>query len=166
VPDRHNVGVVRGSLALLLAVAVAAGGCGGGDKDGSSGQTAATPEAPAVVTLTTPKETIQLRPAPTGKPTFTIVLSGDGHTAPAGESWPFTVTAKDAAGKPTFGTAKMHVFVGTQHVDTLGWFPFEGKLSKTHTWPAALRGKKDVVLQAEVEGDGGTQRQNWPMRIG
>jgi hypothetical protein len=159
------VGVVRGSLALLLAAAVAAGGCGGGDEEGSPGPTGTTPEAPAV-TLTTAKETIQLRPAPTGMPTFTIVLSGDGHSAEAGESWPFTVTAKDAAGKPTFGTAKMHVFVGTQHVDTLGWFPFEGKLSKTHTWPAALRGKKGVVLQAEVEGDGGTQRQNWPMSIG
>ena len=144
---------------------MAAGACAGGDEEDSSGQTGATPEAPAV-TVTKPKETIQLRPAPTGKPTFTIELSGDGHAAQAGESWPFTVTAKDTAGKPTFGTAKMHVFVGTQHVDTLGWFPFEGKLSRTHTWPAALRGKKDVVLQAEVEGDGGTQRQNWPMSIG
>jgi hypothetical protein len=159
------VRVVRGSFALLFVAAVAAGGCGGGDEESSPG-TGTTPEAPAVVTVTTPKETIQLRPAPTGKPTFTIELRGDGHSAQAGESWPFTVTATDAAGKPTFGTAKMHVFVGTQHVDTLGWFPFEGKLSRTHTWPAALRGKKDVVLQAEVEGDGGTQRQNWPMSIG
>ena len=58
----------------------------------------------------------------------------------------------------------MRVFVDDELVDTLGWFTFDGRLTNTHRWPKALRGK-DVVLQAEVEGEGGTQRANWPVSV-
>ena len=51
----------------------------------------------------------------------------------------------------------MRVWVDSELVDTLGFFAFDGTLVKTHTWPRSLRGET-AELQAEVEGDGGTQR--------
>ena len=60
----------------------------------------------------------------------------------------------------------MRVFVDGELVDTIGFFGFTGTLSRTHRWPAVLKGKTGVVLQAEVEGDGGTQRANLPVTVG
>ena len=49
-------------------------------------------------------------------------------------------------------------------VDTLGFFSFDGALVKTHTWPRSLRGET-AELQAEVDGDGGTQRAVLEVRV-
>jgi hypothetical protein len=35
---------------------------------------------------------------------------------------------------------------------------------KSYVWPRALKGKT-AILQAEVEGEGGTQRVNWPVEV-
>jgi hypothetical protein len=155
---------VRPAIALLLGLlATVLAACGGGDESGAAGTTAA--DTAPVVTVTTPKETAQRQPASTGEPTFRITLRGENHAAEAGEAWSYVVTSRDQAGAPAYGTAKMRVFVGPELVDTLGWFPFTGRLSRTYVWQEPLRGKRDVVLQAEVEGDGGTRRLNWPVVV-
>ena len=118
------------------------------------------------MTLTQPEDTAQVEPTPTGTPAFTVSLSADNATPVAGRPWRYTVTATGRGGVvPQATTAKMRVFVEGEHVDTLGFFAFEGTLTRTHRWPAVLKGKKDVVLQAEVEGEGGTQRTNLPVTV-
>jgi hypothetical protein len=154
---------VRPANALLLGLLACALAACGSDAGGTAETASET--APPVVTVTTPKETAQLKPDPTGEPTFTITLTGESHIAEAGERWGYTVTSRDQDGKPAGGTAKMRIFVGPELVDTLGFFSFTGRLTRTHVWQDTLVGKANVVFQAEVEGDGGTRRVNWPMRI-
>ena len=159
--SRQNARVRR--LAFLLPLlAFVVGGCGGDDAAETTAGTGATPPA---VTVTAPKETAQASPRPTGKPTFTVTLTAASHTPRVGQNWRFVVRARDRRGRPVGGTAKMRVFVGNQLVDTIGFFAFDGTLTRTHKWPPVLRGKKGVVLQAEVEGEGGTQRVNWPVTV-
>jgi hypothetical protein len=146
---------------FAILIALLAAGCGGGDDDAASpGPKPTTPTD--VVTVTVP-DTADPGEKPSGEPAFEARLTAQSHEASAGAAWSYTVTAQKR-GRPAAGTAKMRVFVGDELVDTLGWFTFEGRLTKTHRWPRALRGK-DVVLQAEVEGEGGTQRVNWPVSI-
>jgi hypothetical protein len=152
---------VKGRLLLLLAL-LAAAGCGGGDDEGT---TAATPTGQAPITVTQPEDTAQPDAVPTGEPTFTVAVSAANTTPSVGTPWQYTVTATARGGGPASGTARMRIFVGDELVDTLGFFAFDGRLTRTHTWPAVLRGKDDVVLQAEVEGDGGTQRANLPVTV-
>ncbi len=153
---------VRRSLFLLLLVLAA--GCGGGDDQaGTPGTT--SPTTSDVVTVTQPEETAQPGEAPTGDPTFTVTLSGESTTPTAGRPWRYTVRAKAKPGGTVAGTtAKMRVYVDGELVDTLGFFSFEGELVKTHVWPRSLRGES-VEFQAEVEGDGGTQRVVLPLTI-
>jgi hypothetical protein len=148
----------------LFAVALLAA-CGGGG-EGEPVTTAASPPAPTstdVVTVTVPN-TANAKAVPTGKPTFKIVLTATTHSVRAGAPFAFTVRAVDANGTAAPGTAKMRVFLGSEVVDTLGFFPFTGTLRKTYKFSTLLKGK-NVVLQAEVEGAGGTQRANWPVQV-
>jgi hypothetical protein len=147
---------------LLLAVALAA--CGG-DDEGTTTAAPPPPTAGPIVTLTQPENTAQPEPRPTGRPTFTVAVSAENTTPVAGRPWRYTVTARARGGAPAGGTAKMRVFVEGELVDTLGFIAFSGRLSRTHVWPAILKGKEDVVLQAEVEGEGGTQRANLPVTV-
>lgn len=147
-------------LSLLLVLAAA--GCGGGGNGDDAGTTAALTTPTDIVTVTVP-DTADPQEKPSGTPTFEATLTAQSHDAAAGAAWSYTVTA-EKGGRPAAGTAKMRVFVGDELVDTLGWFTFEGRLTKIHRWPRSLRGK-EVVLQAEVEGEGGTQRVNWPVSI-
>jgi hypothetical protein len=148
-----------------VAVALLAA-CGGGG-EGKPVTTGATPPSTqtstGIVTVTVPN-TADAKPVPTGKPTFKIELTASAHTVRAGEPFRFTVRAVDANGKRVAGTAKMRVFLGKDPVDTLGFFPFTGTLTRTYRFSKLLKGK-DVVLQAEVEGAGGTQRANWPVHV-
>jgi hypothetical protein len=150
----------------LLLVALLAAGCGGGggDDGGSASPTGGAEPTPTEVQTVTIPETADPDEVPSGEPAFEATLTAQGESAQAGAAWRYTVTA-EKDGMPASATAKMRVFVGDELVDTLGWFPFEGTLTRTHTWPRALIGK-DVVLQAEVEGPGGTQRENADVRIG
>jgi hypothetical protein len=148
-------------LALLLALLTA--GCGGGsDGDAVAPTTTAAPTPTGVVTVTVP-DTADPAEEASGEPTFEVTLRGQSHEATAGAAWAYTVTARKGA-QPAGGTAKMRVFLDGELIDTLGWFPFDGRLTRTHRWQKALRGK-EVVFQAEVEGEGGTQRANWPVSI-
>lgn len=163
-------------LPPLVALCVFAAGCGGGG-DGEAAPTMTATVAPPpptttttrvptrtnVVTVTVPKPTAQPRAKPTGRPRFTIRLAAESHVAEVGRRWRYTVRALKK-GKPIGATAKMRVFLGNDLVDTLGFFTFEGTLRRTHRWQAVLKGK-DVVLQAEVEGEGGTQRANWRVSV-
>jgi hypothetical protein len=146
---------VRRSALLLLLLAVAAG-CGGSDQTAPPGGTT-TATSPDVLTVTQPNNTAMAGEDPTGDPQFTVTLSGASREATAGRPWRYTVRARAKDGGPASGTAKMRVWVDGELVDTLGFFTFEGTLVKTHTWPRSLRGET-AELQAEVEGDGGTQR--------
>ena len=155
----------------LLLVVLALAGCGGGDDVGTttSAQPGPTTTSPTTttptVTVTQPKDTARPEPSPTGKPTFTVALSVESETPVAGRPWRYTVTATARGGGLTGGTAKMRVFVEGELVDTIGFFAFTGTLTRTHVWPPILKGKEGVVLQAEVEGDGGTQRTNLPVSV-
>lgn len=142
----------RSSLLLLLAFAA---GCGGGSDQTSPGTTA--PTSTDVLTVTQPEDTARPGQEPTGDPQFTVTLTGQSTTPTAGQRWRYTVRATSEQGGAASGTAKMRVFVDGELVDTLGFFLFNGELMKTHVWPRALRGES-AELQAEVEGDGGTQR--------
>jgi hypothetical protein len=155
---------VKRALGLLIGLVAAGCGGGGGDVDGT---TAAAPTTTAPVIVTTPEATAQVEPTPTGEPTFVIRLTGESPTATAGRPWRYTVRAmRKSDGAPAAGTAKMRVFVEGEVVDTLGFFFFEsGTLSRTHRWPTVLKGKSGVILQAEVEGEGGTQRANFPVTV-
>jgi hypothetical protein len=152
---------VRRSLPLLL-LALAAG-CGGGNNQTSPPGTTA-PTSTDVFTVTQPENTAKPGEEPTGEPQFTVTLSGESTTPTAGRPWRYTVRAKSKQGGPAAGTAKMRIFVDGELVDTLGFFSFEGELVRTHVWPRSLRGES-AELQAEVEGDGGTQRAVLPVTV-
>jgi hypothetical protein len=152
----HNVAVRRS----LLLVALLAAGCGGGESASPTETRQTTPTG--VQTLTIP-DTANPEEVPSGEPTFEATLTGQASSARAGTEWRYTVTAQKD-GRPASATAKMRIFVGEELVDTLGWFPFEGRYEGTHRWPRSLRGE-NVVLQAEVEGEGGTQRVNFPVEV-
>jgi hypothetical protein len=154
---------VKRALALTLALAFT--GCGGGDDGGGVAEPATTAPGPGPITVTTPEETAQAEATPTGNPTFTIRLLAESPTATAGRPWRYTVRARSNSGGPAGGTAKMRVFVEGELVDTIGFFAFDNALTRTHRWPTVLKGKEGVVLQAEVEGDGGTQRANYPVTV-
>jgi hypothetical protein len=145
---------VRRSALLLLLLALA--GCGGGDGQTAPPGGTTTPTSPDVLTVTQPNTAMAGENA-TGDPQFTITLSAESMEPTAGRPWRYTVRAKSKGGGAASGTAKMRVWVDGELVDTLGFFSFDGQLVKTHTWPRSLRGKS-AELQAEVEGDGGTQR--------
>lgn len=147
---------------LLLLLALLAAGCGGGS-DGDSAAPSVVTSTPTDVQTVKVPETADPKERPSGKPSFEATLMAQGHTVVAGTPWSYTVTAAKG-GKPASATAKMRVFLDDELIDTLGWFPFEGRLTRTHQWPKALRGKQ-VVLQAEVEGEGGTQRVNWRVSV-
>lgn len=152
--------VHRPAIAFMLVLVAA--GCGGTD---SPGTTAAAPPATTdPVTVTTQADTAKPAPRPTGSPAFRVRLTGESPQATVGRPWRYIVRATTSSGEPASGTAKMRVFLENELVDTIGFFQFEGVLSKTHRWPAILEGK-NVVLQAEVEGPGGTQRVNYPVTI-
>jgi hypothetical protein len=153
---------VRSLLLTLLALLALVAGCGGGDDDDGSASPNAAPTPTDVQTVTVPN-TASPQPKASGEPAFDATLSAQSHEAQPGAAWSWTVTAKKD-GAPASATAKMRVFVDDELVDTLGWFPFEGSLTKVHRWPRALSGKT-VVFQAEVEGEGGTRRVNWPVSI-
>jgi hypothetical protein len=154
---------VRRFAILLLLLALAAGCGGGSDQTSPPGTTA--PTSTDVVTVKQPPNTAKPGEDPTGTPQFTVTLTGESTTPTAGRPWRYTVRAKAKPGLSSGATtAKMRVFVDDQLVDTLGFFAFDGVLVRTHVWPRALRGES-VELQAEVEGDGGTQRAVFPVSI-
>lgn len=146
----------------LAAVALLAA-CGGGGEGKPVTTEAAPPTQTGIVTVTVPN-TANAKAVPTGTPKFKISITASAHTVRAGEPIRFTVRAVDANGKPAPGTAKMRVFLGRHAVDTLGFFPFTGSLKRGYRFSPLLKGK-DVILQAEVEGNGGTQRANWAVRV-
>jgi hypothetical protein len=147
---------VRRPALFLLLLALAAG-CGGGDDQTAPPGGTTTGTSPDVLTVTQPNNTAMAGEDPTGDPQFTVTLSGESRQPTAGHPWRYTVRARAKDGSAASGTAKMRVWVDGELVDTLGFFTFDGTLVKTHTWPRALRGET-AELQAEVEGDGGTQR--------
>ena len=116
------------------------------------------------VTVTTPEATANPRPVATGRPRFNVVLTGASHSAQPGRPWSYVVRATKR-GRPTLGTAKMRVYADGKLVDTMGFFTFEGELRRTHVFPRILGGKR-VIVQAEVDGEGGTRRVNWPVTVG
>ena len=154
--------------ASSLIVRLARAGCGGGgppaDDGGATvaqpGTTAQTPTS--VVTVKVP-DTADPNAEPSGAPAFKANLTATGHSVAAGSPFSFTVTASKG-GSPASATAKMRVFVGDELVNTIGWFAFDGKLEKSYVWPRSLKGKT-AILQAEVQGEGGTQRVNWPVEV-
>ena len=153
--------VRRSWLLLLLALAA---GCGGGNDEAAPPGTTA-PTSTDVLTVTQPGNTAMAGKEPTGDPQFTVTLTGESTTPTAGRPWRYTVRAKSKRGGSASGTAKMRIWVDGELVDTLGFFTFEGELVRTHVWPRSLRGET-AELQAEVEGDGGTQRAVLRVEVG
>ena len=154
--------VRRSSLLLLLALAA---GCGGGnDETAPPGTTA--PTSTDVLTVTQPGNTAMPGEKPTGDPQFTVTLTGESTTPSAGRPWRYTVRAKAKPGLAAGATtAKMRIWVDGELVDTLGFFAFDKVLVRTHVWPRSLRGET-AELQAEVEGDGGTERAVLEVQVG
>jgi hypothetical protein len=156
--------VLRGLPLLAVALLAACGGSGEGTPVTTDATSPPTDTSTGIVTVTVPN-TANAKPVPTGMPTFKVTLTGSSHTVRAGEPFQFTVRAVDGNGKPAAGTAKMRVFLGTEVVDTIGFIPLRnGNLTKAYRFSKLLKGK-DVILQAEVEGAGGTQRVNWAVQV-
>jgi hypothetical protein len=157
--------VRRASILIVLLVLSGCGGGGGGDAENgnTAAQPASTGQTPtSVVTVKVP-DTADPNAEPSGEPAFRAQLTATGHSVAAGSPFSFTVTATKG-GQPAAGTAKMRVFVGDELINTIGWFAFDGRLVKSYVWPRSLKGKT-AILQAEVEGEGGTQRVNWPVDV-
>lgn len=154
--------MLRGLPLVAVALLAACGGSGEGKPVTTSATPAPTQTSTGVVTVTVPN-TANPKPVASGKPTFDVTLTASSHAVRAGEPLRWTVRAV-SEGKPAGGTAKMRVFVGGEAVDTIGFIPFTGSLSRTYRFSPLLKGK-DAILQAEVEGDGGTQRANWPVHV-
>ena len=57
------------------------------------------------------------------------------------------------------------MFQGSQQLDGVGWFVFDGTLDKTYAWPEKLRRASAVFLHVEVEGPGGVRRANWRVKV-
>jgi hypothetical protein len=148
---------------MLLLLALAAGCGGGNDQTAPPGTTA--PMSTDVLTVTQPGNTAMPGEEPTGDPQFTVTLTGESTTPNAGRPWRYTVRAKSKQGGSASGTAKMRIWVDGELVDTLGFFAFDSMLVRTHVWPRSLRGET-AELQAEVEGDGGTQRAVLRVKVG
>jgi hypothetical protein len=158
--------VTRAAIVLsLVLLGLFAAGCGGADEEQPPATLGSPAPTTAPLTVTKPEETAQASAQPTGNPTFEIQLEGESPTATVGRPWRYTVRATSASGGSAGGTAKMRVFVDGELVDTIGYFAFNDVLTRTHKWPSILKGKKGIVLQAEVEGDGGTQRENYPVTV-
>jgi hypothetical protein len=148
-----------GAVVLLLA------GCGGSDKSGEASSQSAPTTAPTVTTTGTASSSVYPGTAPSGSPAFRIALGADNHRPAAGAPWHFRVAARSPQGPVTGATAKVYVFQGSQEVDGVGWFVFNGTLDKAYPWPEKLRGAQAVFLHVEVQGPGGVRRANWPVRV-
>jgi hypothetical protein len=155
--------VLRGLPLVAVALLAACGGSGEGKPVTTSATPPPTQTSTGVVTVTVPN-TANAKPVPTGKPMFRVTLTASTHTIAAGQILRYTVRAVDGNGKPASCTAKMRVFVGSAEVDTIGFIPFTGTLMRTYKFSRLLKGK-DAILQAEVEGAGGTVRANWPVHV-
>lgn len=99
----------------------------------------------------------------TGKPRFRVTLSGGGHAARVGAPWRFVVRAHDAAGA-VGGTAVVRIVVGGHISDTLGWFAFDGRLTRSYRWTKRLRGRLALV-QVRVVGPGGSRTAGYMVRV-
>ncbi len=155
--------MLRGLPFVAVALLAACGGSGEGKPVTTSATPGPTQTSTGIVTVTVPN-TANPKPVPTGKPTFKVTITASAHTIAAGQPLRYTVRAVDANGKPASATAKMRVFVGGEEVDTIGFISFTGTLTKTYRFSPLLKGK-DAILQAEVEGAGGTVRANWPVHV-
>ena len=154
---------VKRALLLIALLVVAGCGGGGGGGEATQAQPGATEGTPTDVQTVTVPNTADPNATPSGEPAFEAGLTAQSHAPAAGTAWRWTVIAKKG-GQPAAATAKMRVFVDGVLVNTLGWFPFEGRLTQSYSWPRSLKGKQ-AVFQAEVEGEGGTQRVNWPVSV-
>jgi hypothetical protein len=143
-------------LALTLVV-----GCGS-DSGNEAGPTVSVTVSATTTSAAPPPVFPGTRPS--GDPQFQIELTGESHYAHAGKPWKFRVTASQA-NQPVSATAKVYVFEGSQQIDGVGWFPFDGKVEQTYKWPDELIDRPNVYLHVDVQGPGGTRRANWPMTV-
>jgi hypothetical protein len=155
--------VLRGLPLVAAALLAACGGSGEGKPVTTSATPPPTQTSTGIVTVKVPN-TANAKPVPTGKPMFRVTLTASTHAIRAGQVLRYTVRAVDEKGRPASCTAKMRVFVGSEAVDTIGFIPFTGTLMRTYKFSPLLKGK-DAILQAEVEGAGGTARTNWPVHV-
>jgi hypothetical protein len=99
-----------------------------------------------------------------GRPTFGTFVRTKTHKPAARAPWRFTVRAFGKRGRPVGGTAVARVVRGGRVVDTIGWFGFNGSLSRTYRWPSWLRGSP-AVFQVKVIGRGGTRTVGFAIRV-
>ena len=95
---------------------------------------------------------------------FHASVSGATHFPFAGPRWRYSIRAVDASGHAVPASALVQVLVDGRPLDTVGKFGFKGTLHRSYRWSATLRGLA-AVLQAKVNGPGGTRTVRFPVRI-
>ena len=99
-----------------------------------------------------------------GKPAFTLGVSGGTRTPLARAPWTFAVRARNAAGRGVAGTAIVRVLLHGRLIDTVGWFGMKGLLRKTYSWSPRFRGQRPL-LQVSMVGPGGTRTVAYAVRV-
>ena len=142
---------MRLRLAVLLACALSATGCGAR----KHAQTAPAPAAP--------------RPAAAG---FQLSLSASTHTPRVGPKWWYVIRATRAGGRSVTGRLTVEVVdpLGTAHPAQVGTstrelvnYPFTGRYRDFAQWPVASRGYR-LVFRVTVAAGGGQQTVRYWVR--
>jgi hypothetical protein len=147
---------MRFRIAVVLAFAAVAAGCGGTKH--------AAPPKPATVTSASP-------PAPAAR--FRVGLTAPSHTPAVGsKKWWYVVRATTAQGKPLHGRLTVEVVdpLGTAHLAQVGTtsrrlsnFRFVGRYRDFAQWPAASSGFR-LTFRVIVKAQGSSRTLTYWVR--
>jgi hypothetical protein len=120
----------------------------------------------STATSTTSKTTTSKTTTTTAalKPPLQATLVGENHTPKIGTKWSYTVTAKDANGKPLSGTIETEFAYGGTVVGKEAPFKHtftNGSITNQVTFPPRAKGVTGLDLQVVVITSIGTKTLDW-----
>lgn len=153
-------------MLVASGLAMVAAGCGGSGSSSSQPAPTALPAATTTLAATTATLTLGGGGVPTGPPTrkYVASLTADGHTVGVGRPWTFTVRTHEKNGRPVAGTVVAQVLSGSNVIDTIGWFGYNGSLRKTFRFREAERGQ-ELTFRATILANGGTRKLDYPVTV-
>jgi hypothetical protein len=128
---------------VLVALALALTGCGGGGaKPASTATTTARPAAPP----------------------FQATLQAPGHSPRAGRPWPVVVTATSSDGRPLSAVVRYQFVFAGRVVAERSHYRFRGRFRDVVTWPARSIGVP-LTFRAAIETSVGTRNLDYPVTV-